>query len=103
MWTGLWCVLELYCFFVMKPELNGLVLRPFDKTQALTASKLRSTLFNGFDANKASCYLEEDRQHLLAVIESGCGSLSDFNRKLISALDALNKNAKESKMERTMP
>ena len=40
-----------------------------------------------FDAAKARCYLDKDRQGLIAVIESGFGTLSPFNmtvRKLIA-------------------
>ena len=32
-----------------------------------------------FDAAKACCFLDADRQHLLAVIESGFGSFAPFN------------------------
>lgn len=33
-----------------------------------------------FDAAKAQCYLPQDRQKLLAVIEAGFGDLVPFNR-----------------------
>ena len=36
--------------------------------------------FATFDAAKAQCFLESDRQHLLAVIEAGFGDFYDFNR-----------------------
>ena len=32
-----------------------------------------------FDAEKAECFLEKDRQRLLAVIEAGFGNFHDFN------------------------
>ena len=33
-----------------------------------------------FDAGKAECFKQEDRQRLLAVIEAGFGNFDDFNR-----------------------
>ena len=33
-----------------------------------------------FDASKARCFKEKDKQHLLAVIESGFGDVVPFNR-----------------------
>ena len=35
--------------------------------------------FATFDAEKATCYMPEDRSRLLGVIESGYGSLDEFN------------------------
>ena len=32
-----------------------------------------------FDASKARCFKEKDKQHLLAVIESGFGDVVPFN------------------------
>ena len=34
---------------------------------------------NRFDANDAKCFLKEDQERLLAVVESGFGSLAPFN------------------------
>ena len=33
-----------------------------------------------FDASRAQCRLREDRDHLLAIIESSFGSLAPFNK-----------------------
>ena len=33
-----------------------------------------------FDAGKARCYLDKDREKLLAVIEAGFGTFAPFNR-----------------------
>ena len=38
------------------------------------------SLFAQFDAGKAKCFKPKDRQHLLAVIESGFGDLLPFNK-----------------------
>ena len=39
-----------------------------------------------FDVAKAKCYVEKDRQHLLAVIEMGFGTLDAFSAKLLSLM-----------------
>ena len=41
-----------------------------------------------FDVEKAKCYLEKDRQHLLAVIETGFGTLDAFSAKLQSLMQS---------------
>ena len=41
--------------------------------------------FRKFDASKASCFLPEDRERLLAVIEAGFGDLHPFS-KLVAGL-----------------
>ena len=41
-----------------------------------------------FDAASAQCYTEDDRQLLLAVIETGFGTLKPFNKSLRSILIA---------------
>ena len=41
-----------------------------------------------FDVGKAKCYLEKDRQHLLAVIETGFGTLDAFDAKLQSLMQS---------------
>ena len=38
------------------------------------------SLFAQFDAGKAKCFKPKDRQHLLAVIESGFGDLKPFDK-----------------------
>ena len=41
--------------------------------------------FASFDAAKARCFLEEDRERLLAVIETGFGDFKDFNKRVRTA------------------
>jgi len=48
-----------------------------DQTQA---RRLLTEQFATFDAGKARCFLASDREHLLAVIETGFGDFHDFNR-----------------------
>eukprot|EP00964_Phaeocystis_antarctica_P019584 scaffold10807_cov79-Phaeocystis_antarctica.AAC.9 len=48
-----------------------------DQTEA---RRLLTEQFATFDAGKARCFLANDREHLLAVIEAGFGDFDDFNR-----------------------
>ena len=36
--------------------------------------------FASFDAQKAQCFLQQDRERLLAVIEAGFGDFKEFNK-----------------------
>ena len=40
-----------------------------------------------FDAEKAECFLEKDRQRLLAVVEAGFGSFEGFNTTMRGVFD----------------
>ena len=40
-----------------------------------------------FDAEKAECFLEKDRQRLLAVVEAGFGSFEGFNTQMREVFD----------------
>ena len=52
------------------------------------------SLFAQFDAGKAKCFKPKDRQHLLAVIESGFGDLLPFNKVIKTIMaDAAMKEA----------
>ena len=47
------------------------------------ASRDRLTAqFAAFDAAKARCFLNKDRQRLLAVVEAGFGDFKDFNTRV---------------------
>lgn len=80
----------MYTFLRIRPTLEGLELFSFDEVGPIANDNL-SHRFSSFDAGKASCFLERDRHHLLAVIESGFGSLLAFNCKIRSiAVGALS-------------
>ena len=55
----------------------------------LTRRLLRQQ-FATFDAAKAQCFLTSDREHLLAVIESGFGDCTGFNRVARSIFAAVS-------------
>ena len=72
--SRLWCVMELFTFLKMGGSRDRIVLKRPDQMQGT-----KKNLLEGFDAKRAKCYLPEDRQRLLGVIEAGCGSLDAFN------------------------
>ena len=75
--TRLWCVMELFTFVQMGGAHNRITVMEL-------GTGVREALAK-FDASKAQCFLQKDRQHLLAVMETGFGDLQPFN-KVIRAL-----------------
>jgi len=63
-------------------------------------SEIRSR-FRTFDAKQATCFKLEDRERLLAVIESGFGSLDNFNM-LVSGLFDLSQLRTSQQQEEVM-
>eukprot|EP00746_Dinoflagellata_sp_MGD_P147978 gnl/MRDRNA2_/MRDRNA2_80263_c1_seq1.p1 gnl/MRDRNA2_/MRDRNA2_80263_c1~~gnl/MRDRNA2_/MRDRNA2_80263_c1_seq1.p1 ORF type:complete len:270 (-),score=38.57 gnl/MRDRNA2_/MRDRNA2_80263_c1_seq1:451-1185(-) len=72
--SRLWCVMELFIFLRMGGSIDRITLIGIGDT-----SQNGRNLFKKFDAQQAQCFLAEDRDHLLAIIESGFGSLSLFS------------------------
>ena len=57
-------------------EANDALVRTLQVKEDL---KLALERFRNFDVSDARCYLEEDRQRLLAVVDSAYGNLDQFN------------------------
>ena len=77
--SRLWCIMELFTFLKMGGGPARMKLLPL-----ATAVDMCE-----FDVESASCFLDEDRQRLLSVIEVGFGDFSSFNtaiRKTFSAV-----------------
>jgi len=77
----LWCVIEIFTFLRMGGCLERLALMPIgsatESPEEAEVSVLRR--FETFDAASAKCFNEAERQHLLAGLETGFGSLQQFN------------------------
>jgi len=71
----LWCVMELFTFVRMGGEFDRIAVVPLHSD----ASDDLKDVLKGFDASTAQCYDPADRQHLLAIIESGFGNFTAFN------------------------
>ena len=57
-----------------------------DKEKSAAQKELKAKLAS-FDAAKAECFLEKDRQRLLAVVEAGFGSFEGFNTQMREVFD----------------
>ena len=66
------CVVELFVFLKMGGERERI------RVMELGGVDVRVAL-NRFRAQEAKCFLKEDQERLLAVVESGFGSLQPFN------------------------
>lgn len=74
--SRLWCVIELFVFLEMGGCVEDL------EVHAITEEVNSRTLaeqFATFDAEDATCFLPEDRDRLLGVVEAGFGGLEDFS------------------------
>ena len=65
--------MEVYTYVKMGGSADKLLLKPLGGAEVLDA-------LARFDASKARCFLDGDRQKLLAVIETGFGDLAPFNK-----------------------
>ena len=77
--SRLWCVMEIFTLLRMggRPErIEVNMIMHKDPAEAKTELKKQ---FSEFDAAKAQCFKQEDRQKLLAVIEAGFGNFDEFN------------------------
>ena len=69
-------------------EIHLIAHPDYDETES---RRLLTEQFATFDAGKAKCFLASDREHLLAVIETGFGDFDDFNRVARKLLDAASR------------
>ena len=76
----LWCILEVFFFFELRRGQSApCVFLDLGSEQA-DSDREHVSRFGAFDADKAQCTVPEDRDHLLAIIESSFGGLQHFNR-----------------------
>jgi hypothetical protein len=72
--SRLWCVMEIFVFVRMGGTRDAMVVKLLDATGSL------ATCLTEFDAGKAKCFLDGDRQRLWAVIEASFGTFDPFNK-----------------------
>ena len=73
-------MLQLFTYIKMGGTSEQMVVSLLDHT-----SEVQSSLKH-FDAGKSRCFLNVDRQKLLAVIEASFGSFGPFNRSVRAIL-----------------
>ena len=89
--TRMWCVMEVFIFMRMKD--GGTTGAAQDASQLLVVKLLDDNTdlklsLSRFDAAKAQCYYDRDRQKLLAVIEASFGTAAPFNQLVREVLNA---------------
>ena len=67
--------MEIFVFVRMGGKESDMVVRLLSDDEKLTLNKGLAK----FDAGKAKCFLDRDRQRLLAVIEASFGTFTSFN------------------------
>ena len=85
--SRLWCVMEIFTFMRMggtRERIEVKMLMHKDLTDPAAAKKVLKRQFATFDAAKAKCFMQADRQRLLAVIEAGFGDFKEFNKDVRS-------------------
>ena len=84
--TRLWCVMEVFVFMRIKDlsatDDSALVIKFLGNEVALFVLHL-----SHFDAAKAQCRYDRDRQRLLAVIEASFGTAAPFNQLVLEVLN----------------
>lgn len=75
--TRLWCVMELYVFVRMKGGTDRMVVMLLSDDDEHLMEQLQR-----FDAGQAQCFLKQDRERLLAVIEASFGTVRPFNKQM---------------------
>ena len=81
--TRLWAIIELYTFIKMGASADRVCVLPL---ASMTAERMRESI-EEFDVLKARCFLENDRQHILSIMETGLGGSREFNERLRSMLN----------------
>jgi hypothetical protein len=76
-------VVEIFVFVQMGGRREAMIVKPLDAADANLYRSLAK-----FDAGKAQCFLERDREKLLAVIEASFGTFGPFNRTVRGYLAA---------------
>ena len=94
----MWCLIEVFCYYRMGGDEAHMKLlplppasAPIDPDARLQKAILYAALerFECCDAGNARCYHNTDREHLLAVIESGFGSVQCFNELMRTTFSEL--------------
>ena len=98
--TRLWCVMEVFIFIRIK-NFGSTADSARLASQLLTIKLLdnKADLARGlsrFDAAKAECRYDRDRQKLLGVIEASFGTVAPFNQLVLEVLNARVLGLKEA-------
>ena len=74
--SRLWCLLELFVYMQIGGSADSIVMRPLPGIDSVCLMQ------PSIDVAKAGCAEPDDRETILAVIETSSGSLAPFNQKM---------------------
>ena len=90
--TRLWCVMEVFIFMRIK-NVGSTAESAKLASELMTVKLLENNAdlarsLSRFDAAKAQCRYDRDRQKLLGVIEASFGTVAPFNQLVLEVLNA---------------
>ena len=98
--TRLWCVMEVFIFMRIKnvgsTSESAKLASQLIKVKLLDSNADLTRSLSRFDAARAECRYDRDRQKLLAVIEASFGTVAPFNQLVVSVLNARVLGLKEA-------
>ena len=98
--TRLWCVMEVFIFMRIKnvgsTAESAKLASQLIKIKLLDSNADLTRSLSRFDAARAECRYDRDRQKLLAVIEASFGTVAPFNQLVVSVLNARVLGLKEA-------
>ena len=86
--SRVWCCLELFTWMQMGGGVERVTLLPINAEDSTIRGQLRERSAK-FTVQRAQCFKEEERQRLLAIMESAYGDFEQFNllvRQVITGL-----------------
>ena len=98
--TRLWCVMEVFIFMRIK-NVGSTAESAKLASELMTVKLLENNAdlarsLSRFDAAKAQCRYDRDRQKLLGVIEASFGTVAPFNQLVLEVLSARVLGLKEA-------
>eukprot|EP00746_Dinoflagellata_sp_MGD_P157652 gnl/MRDRNA2_/MRDRNA2_86275_c0_seq2.p1 gnl/MRDRNA2_/MRDRNA2_86275_c0~~gnl/MRDRNA2_/MRDRNA2_86275_c0_seq2.p1 ORF type:complete len:495 (+),score=55.37 gnl/MRDRNA2_/MRDRNA2_86275_c0_seq2:197-1486(+) len=96
----LWCVMELFIFIKMGGSVDCVDVLPIEDSREEALERISQ-----FDAQEAKCFVPDDRQRLLAIIESGFGNFDVFNslvRQMLTSVVEKNSRSSAGNVQNSM-
>eukprot|EP00930_Biecheleria_cincta_P028430 TRINITY_DN19844_c0_g1_i2.p1 TRINITY_DN19844_c0_g1~~TRINITY_DN19844_c0_g1_i2.p1 ORF type:complete len:551 (-),score=78.50 TRINITY_DN19844_c0_g1_i2:270-1922(-) len=78
----LWCIMEIFTFLQMGGDWRNIEIYPLGADEHCSGEEAKLDFlrqFAEFDALKAQCFKDSDREHFLGIIEGAFGSTASFN------------------------
>lgn len=80
--SRLWCAFEVFVFLKLGRQSGEILVRQVMPHLSVESKNMLKDKLMKFDANKAKCCSEEDRQQLLSIIEAAFGNATYFNQEM---------------------